>query len=240
MEDKPAEADFLKDTLLQMGYQVPAMATSLTEGLEYFDKYQPDISLVDIYLNGKPDGIVFGMTMNENKETKKPFLFLTGSADSTTFKLAKDTKPYNYIIKPFNKPELQYAIELALGRYQQETFQPREVTSPAPPSSPLFVKRANSLVSIKYEDIKYIEVEGKYSKLVCYNQKFVVQQTLGDLHNSLPPDMFRRIHRRYVINLKEITKIDTQTHEIFFKDGYTLFFSRRYLDEFMRVFTLIK
>ena len=240
MEDHLAEASFLKDTLIQMGYQVPAMATSLTQGLEFFDKYQPDISLVDIYLGGKPDGIVFGMTMNENRETKKPFLFLTGSADSTTFRLAKDTKPYNYLLKPFNKPELQYAIELALGRYQQESVQLPDVKAPSSSSSLLFVKRANNLVSIKYEDIKYIEVEGKYSKLVCYNQKFVVQQTLGELHSSLPPDMFSRVHRRYVINLKEITKIDTQTHEIFFKDGNTLFFSRRYLEEFMTVFTLIK
>jgi DNA-binding LytR/AlgR family response regulator len=48
------------------------------------------------------------------------------------------------------------------------------------------------------------------------------------------------VHRRYVINRKEITKIDTQSHEVFFKDGNTLFFSRRYLEDFMNSFTLIK
>lgn len=112
----------------------------------------------------------------------------------------------------------------------------------APNNSPesVFAKRGNTLVSVKYDDIKYIEVDGKYSKIMCYNQKFVVQQTLGDLQESLPTDRFFKIHRKYVINLKEITRIDTQTHEIFFKDGNTLFFSRRYLEVFFQLFKLIR
>ena len=236
IEDRPAEAAHLRETLLQLGYQVPATATSLSEGLDYYERYEPDISLVDIYMDGKPDGIVFGMNINEHQERKKPFLFLTSSADSSTFQIAKATRPANYLLKPFNKPELQYAIELALERHERQM--PPPVTKSN--ASILFVKRGNTLVSVNYEEIKYIEVEGKYSKLVCYNQKFVVQQTLADLHKSLPVDLFVRIHRRYVINLKEITKLDTQSHEIFFKDGNTLFFSRRYLDEFLKISTLIK
>lgn len=240
MEDQLEEAAYLKDTLVELGYQVPAVASSLTEALEYFALFQPDISLVDIYLDGKPDGIVFGMEMNAKVEAKKPFLFLTGAQDVTTFKLAKSSKPYNYLIKPFNKPELQYAIELALERYRSEINPFPVLPQPKPSPSSVFVKRGNTLVSLKYDDIKYVEVDGKYSKIICYDQKFIVQQPLYDLHTSLPCDQFLRVHRRYIINRKEILKIDTQTHEIFFKDGITLFFSRRYLEDFLEMFKLIK
>jgi len=240
MEDEAAEASYLKDTLLELGYQVPAIATSLSEGREYFSKYQPDISLLDIYLDGRPDGILFGMELSEHEEMKKPFLFLTGSADTTTFLLAKTAMPCNYLLKPFNKPELGYAIDLALERYIEKPVVPQVPLRPQAFSDSVFVKRGNTLVSIRYDDIKYIEVDGKYSKLVCYNQKFVVQQSLGELFTLLPSDQFFRIHRRYVINLKEIIKIDTQSHEIFFKDGITFFFSRRYLDEFLTIIELIK
>src|SRR3954468_22181501 len=89
MEDQPIEASYLKDTLTQLGYEVTAVARCLSEGLEYFYVHQPDISLVDVYLDGKPDGIVFGMEINTGQETKKPFLFLTGATDTSTFKLAK-------------------------------------------------------------------------------------------------------------------------------------------------------
>jgi len=201
--------------------------------------YQPDISLVDVYFDGKPDGIMFGMEISTRQEAKKPFLFLTGATDTSTFKLAKASCPYNYLIKPFNKPELQYAIDLAIERYQSE-ISSIPAASASVPSESVFVKRGNTLVSIQYNEIKYIEVDGKYSKIVCYNQKFVVQQPLGDLYANLPANHFFRIHRRYVINIKEIIKIDTQTHEIFFKDGNTLFFSRRHLDEFLTIFKLIK
>lgn len=240
MEDEAGEASYLKDTLLELGYQVPAIATSLSEGREYFSRYQPDISLLDIYLDGRPDGIMFGMELSKNEESKKPFLFLTGSADTSTFRLAKTAMPCNYLLKPFNKPELEYAIDLALEQYKEKPAAPLVPPRPQGLSDSVFVKRGNTLVSVRYDDIKYIEVDGKYSKLVCYNQKFVVQQPLGELFTSLPSDQFFRIHRRYVINLKEITKIDTQSHEIFFKDGNTLFFSRRYLDEFLNIFKLIK
>jgi DNA-binding LytR/AlgR family response regulator len=239
MEDHASEAMYLKDTLTQLGYHVPAIATSLSEGREYFSMYEPDITLVDIYLDGKPDGIVYGQEMSAREDTKKPFLFLTGATDSSTFKLARTTCPYNYLIKPFNKPELHYAIQLALERYKAE-FTPPRIEEKLGSSTSVFVKRGNTLVSTQYDDIKYIEVDGKYSKIVCYNQKFVVQQPLVDLHTTLPTDRFFRIHRRYVINLKEITKIDIQNHEIFFKDGNTLFFSRRYLEEFLNLIKLIK
>lgn len=239
MEDQPAEASYLNDALLELGYQVPAVATSLSEGLNYYSRYQPDISLVDIYLEGKPDGIVFGAEINAREE-KKPFLFLTGAMDASTFKLAKTSMPYQYLLKPFNKPELAYAIELTLLRHKTGAAATASPARPESPSPSVFVKRGNALVSVAYDEIKYVEVDGKYSKIVCYNQKFVVQQSLSDLHTVLPTSQFLRVHRRYVINLKEIVKIDTQSHEIFFKDGNTLFFSRRYLDEFLNVFTLIK
>ena len=238
IEDQDAEASFLKDTLLQMGYKVPAIAKTLSEGLEYFALHEPDISLIDIYLNGKPDGIVFGIQINEKISKRKPFLFLTNAMDSSTFKLAKSSMPYQYLLKPFNKPELQYAIELATDRYKNDVARPIENASAVP--RPLFVKRGNTLVKCQYDDIKYIEVEGKYSKIVCQNEKFLVQLPLKDFYNQLPPDQFFRIHRNYIINVKEVTKIDAQSNEVFFKDGKILSFSRRFIDEFLHIFRPLK
>jgi len=240
LEDRAMEASYLRDALVELGYQVPAIAPSLSKGLEYFSLYQPDISLVDIYLDGKPDGIAFGMEMNGKQNTKKPFVFLTGATETSTFKLAKAAKPYHYLVKPFNKPELQYAIELALERFETETPLPVNSNKACFSTDSVFVKRGNSLINVQYDDINYIEVEGKYSKIVCNNQKFVVQQSLGDLYISLPATQFFRVHRSYVINIKEVTRIDTQTHEIFFKNGNTLFFSRRNLEEFLHMSKLIK
>ncbi|MBE7171684.1 MAG: response regulator transcription factor [Williamsia sp.] len=240
LEDHAAEAAYLKDSLLQLGYEVPAVATSLSEGLDYFSLYQPDIALVDIYLNGKPDGVLFGKEISSKKEMKKPFLFVTSAIENDTFKLAKTANPYNYLIKPFNKPELQFSIELALERYQTEIAATEVSSKPSTFPESVFVKKGTTLVSVQFDDIKYIEVEGRYCKIFCSDQRFVVQQSLADLYGFLPPEQFVRIHRRYVINAKEIAEINTQTHEVFFRDGNTLFFSHRHFDEFISNFKLLK
>lgn len=241
VEDQDAEASHLKDSLLQLGFEVPAIAKNLSEGLEYFDKYTPDISLIDIYLNGRPDGIVFGLEINERMPVKKPFLFLTSAIDNSTFKLAKSTMPFNYLLKPFNKPELKYAIELANERFRNEgTKAVLSAKDVRLDSSFLFVKKGNTLVKFHYDDIRYIEVEGKYSKIVCEHEKFLVQQSLKELHTQLPSAQFHRMHRNYIVNVKEVTKLNAGTGEIYFKDGRTLIFSRRYMDEFLQNFKLFK
>jgi DNA-binding LytR/AlgR family response regulator len=240
LEDQESEAVHLQSRLLELGYQVPAVATSLAEGLAYLELYNPDICLVDVYLDGRPDGIVFGLKLNETREVRKPFLFLTSSVESSTFAMAKASRPSSFLIKPFNEPELDYAIELALDRSNRDLRMVSTGRQISPQQDSVFVKRGNSMIRIKYEDIHYIEVDGKYSKLVCNNQKFVVQQALGEVQASLPQEQFFRIHRKYVININLVEKIDVQTHEIFFKDGSTLFFSRRYLEEFISMSKCIR
>ncbi|MBW8682776.1 LytR/AlgR family response regulator transcription factor [Chitinophaga rhizophila] len=239
LEDSPAEADFLEGFLRQLGCADIRITTNLKDAVAAYDAALPDICLIDIYLADKPDGILFAETINEHREQKRPFIFLTSAADSTTFRLAKFTSPYNYLLKPYNPLELEYAIELALSKFRQESATP-PAQAVAPVSDTLFIKKGNLLQRIAFDDIRYIEVDGKYSKVVCAGEKFVIQQSLKDLHAQLPQVQFCRVHRNYIVNVKEVTKINTLNNEIFFRDGETLFFSRRYIDEFLQAFKIFK
>lgn len=239
LEDSPAEADFLESFLRQLGCTDIRITTVLKDAVAAYDEELPDICLIDIYLGDKPDGILFAETINEHREQKRPFIFLTSANDNTTFRLAKFTSPYNYLLKPYNPLELQYAIELALSKFKQETVAPPAQAIPQA-SDTLFIKKGNLLQRIAIDDIRYIEVDGKYSKVVCHTEKFVIQQSLKDLQVQLPALQFCRVHRNYIVNVKEVTKINVLNNEIFFRDGETLFFSRRYIDEFLQAFKIFK
>lgn len=239
LEDSPAEADFLESFLRQLGCTDIRITTVLKDAVAAYDEELPDICLIDIYLGDKPDGILFAETINEHREQKRPFIFLTSANDNTTFRLAKFTSPYNYLLKPYNPLELQYAIELALSKFKQETLAPLAQAIPQV-SDTLFIKKGNLLQRIAIDDIRYIEVDGKYSKVVCHTEKFVIQQSLKDLQVQLPAVQFCRVHRNYIVNVKEVTKINVVNNEIFFRDGETLFFSRRYIDEFLQAFKIFK
>lgn len=239
LEDSPDEADYLESFLRKLGCTDIRITTALNDAVAAYDAGLPDICLIDIYLGDKPDGILFAETINEHREQKRPFIFLTSANDSTTFRLAKFTSPYNYLLKPYNPLELQYAIELAISKFRQESaMQPAQALPQA--TETMFIKKGNLLQRIAFDDIRYIEVDGKYSKVVCHTEKFVIQQSLKDLQVQLPAVQFCRVHRNYIVNVKEVTRINVFNNEIFFKDGESLFFSRRFIDEFMQAFKIFK
>lgn len=241
LEDNPAEADFLGRFLRELGCKDIRITTVLNEAVAAYDAALPDICLIDIYLGDKPDGILFAETINEHREHKRPFIFLTSADDNTTFRLAKFTSPYNYLLKPYNPLELQYAIELALSKFRQEAAVPPAHAQTAPQTGDtLFIKKGNLLQRVAFDDIRYIEVDGKYSKVVCHTEKFVIQQSLKDMQVQLPATQFCRVHRNYIVNVKEVTKINVLNNEIFFKDGESLFFSRRYIDDFLQAYKIFK
>jgi len=90
IEDTPAQSDRLVNTLEENNFTVVGVAPSLTEALSLFygsDKI--DIVIIDIFLNGVPDGIAFAETINAVPNASKPFVFLTSSTDRQIFQRAK-------------------------------------------------------------------------------------------------------------------------------------------------------
>ena len=243
IEDNAQDAAEIQTLLVNSGYLVCGIAPELKQACEMADRLQPDLSLIDIFLNGKKDGIAFAQTIFNRKGGRHPFIFLTSAADRTTFESARLTEPFSYLLKPFNQLELQYAIELAIEKFAKEEdscFSTAEEASPLFINDVFFIKKGNILAKVLVNDIKYIEVDGKYCKLAYGNDKFVVQTSMKQLHDQLPAGQFIRVHRNFIANLNSIQKINLQDHEIVLQDGKSLSFSRRYIDDLMHHFNVLK
>ncbi len=230
VEDRPEEAAYLQQTLAEFEYDVIGISDSPEKAYDLCLEKRPHICVVDIYLNGKPDGVTFVQMLGDSN-LSIPIVFLTGSHDNITFYLAKTTNPHSYLLKPYNPLELQYAIELAMDKMKNPPIQE---------SDTLFIKRGTYMTKLDVRDIKYIEVDGKYSKITCAREKFLIQQPLKDLQRQLPATLFSRIHRNYIVNIAEVAKIDTLSNEVLFRDGSSLSFSRRYLDSLLDYFKVLK
>ena len=121
-----------------------------------------DIIILDIMIDGKPEGISLAKRINK-EQIDVPFLFLTSIQSKAIFEEAKFTNPFSYLLKPYNKLELLYALELAIEtHYKQEnaiSFNSKNaVLSP----DFLFVKKNKSVVKVEVAFINYIEVQEKY------------------------------------------------------------------------------
>ncbi|MGN7824008.1 response regulator transcription factor [Chitinophaga varians] len=242
IEDDRQDACLLEGMLLDHGYEVGGIANSLQEALRLFHAIQPDLVIIDIFLQGRKDGITFATQISDDDDTRKPFIFLTSAADRNTFEAARLTAPFSYLLKPFNELELQYAIELAVEKFAGAPagMFAMEEKSTVMLQDIFFIKRGNMLAKISLDDILYIEVEGKYSKIVCSREKYLVQQPLKLILGRLPAIRFVRVHRNYIVNIREVAKVNLTDNEIVLEDGRSVLFSRRYFDDFMRAFDVLR
>ena len=243
VEDDPQQAALLQDMLLEQDYEITGIAGTLPEALKLFYTQPPDLVIIDVYLHGKRDGITFATQINESGDMQKPFIFLTSAADRTTFEAARLTTPFSYLLKPFNELELQYAMELAIER--SAGADTGQFTATTEKNTVLihdffFVKNGNTLAKIMLDDILYIEVEGKYCKIVAGKEKYLVQQPLKLLLERLPEQQFIRVHRNFMVNIRSVMKLNLQENEIVLSGGQSILYSRRYLDSFLHLFDVLK
>lgn len=71
-----------------------------------------------------------------------------------------------------------------------------------------YTKVGNKLRRIELDEIRYIQVEGKYSAIQLESRQYHVKASLKDLLLILASDQFVRVSRNFVVNLKHIDHID--------------------------------
>lgn len=120
IEDESIVARDILSTLKELGYQTSDVFTSGEEAIKNVSKVCPDLILMDIKLKGKLDGIQTGEQIY--KKFRIPIIYLTGHADDSLFSRTKYSRPYGYIVKPFDPSALQTTIEIGLYKHEFENL----------------------------------------------------------------------------------------------------------------------
>ena len=231
IEDTPEQSDALSKVLLANNYTIVGIARSYTDALKLFYEQPIDIIVIDVFLDGKPDGITFAETINIIPNASKPFVFLTSSQDRKIFDRAKLTKPFSFLMKPFNELEILYALEMAVEKfYEQNNVFLSEDQDTVISSDFLFVKKKNSLKKVAINDILYIEVEDRYCNIITEKEKFVILISLTKISALLDANRFIRTHRNFMVNSTKIEEIILADNLIILKGGYKVTLSNSYKD----------
>jgi len=118
IEDDPLIALDLKSSLSEFGHEIIRTIDNGEEAISKIPSLNPDFVLMDINIKGKLDGIDTASKLNQLGNY--PIVFLTGDKDEETLQRAKLTKPYGYLIKPFDANELHSTVELTLYKSRQD------------------------------------------------------------------------------------------------------------------------
>ncbi len=118
VEDEWIVADQICRNLQKLGYEVPPPLSSGTEAIRRIEEEKPDLVIMDIVLQGEMDGIETANQITEKFDI--PVIYLTAYTCQDLIERAKLTKPFSYLVKPFEDSELQCNIEIALHKHQAD------------------------------------------------------------------------------------------------------------------------
>ncbi len=163
-----------------------------------------DLIFVDINM---PD--LTGTEFVRSLTTQRPMIIFTTAYSEFAvegFKL----DAVDYLLKPFSFADFNRSANKALSLYEliKGNSNPPSSESEADPSDNEHISiRADHKVSlIKVKDIIYIESSGEYVRLhLADGSRIMTLFRIKNIETTLPSDMFMRVHRSYIVNLKCVT-----------------------------------
>ena len=119
----------------------------------------------------------------------------------------------DYLLKPFGLDDLRRAANKVKKQYELLNMTPTPPL-PADDDAPkagdgvLFLKTEHRVVRVDIDKIKYIEGMSEYLKIHLEDSRpLVVLLSMKKIEERLPAN-FMRIHRSYIINLKQIREVN--------------------------------
>lgn len=218
IEDEPLSVAELRNSLAEVApnIEVVATAASVAEAADVVGRVGHDLIFMDIHLG---DGS--GFDLFRRAEIRVPVIFIT-AYDTYALK-AFENKGIDYLLKPFGREDLRRAIDkLGLltgakaGAAPQEP-QNRQGAQGARPETDLpeiayqerfLVQIGTRMRSVTLAEIAYFMADGKYLHLITHDAKdYILDRTLSDVSEKLPPKLFFRINRRFVIAFEAIREM---------------------------------
>lgn len=232
VEDELIVAKDIANYLEEMGCEVCGLLMEGEQVLPFLEKEIPDIILMDIMLKGQLDGI--GTVHLIKKHYDLSIIYLTANTDDRSFELAKATRPFAFVEKPFKKKVLKRTVELLIEQIttEKDTDEDSFILKDR-----IFVREKNNvMVKIDLQDIAYIEADRAYSTIHTTDKQYVITSSLSALEQKLPNPFLMRVHRSYLVNLRQIDSIEESTITIGTK---RITVSRSYWKDFLNKVNII-
>jgi two-component system LytT family response regulator len=227
VDDEPNAVDLLEILIYQnTKWQLLGKCYDALEAITFLKENKPDFVFLDINMPQLTGMELAGLL---SKDTKIVFTtaYSEYAAESYTF------QTIDYLLKPITLKRFLAAMQKI-----EEYFSNHETngkTSHADGAAYFFVKSGKVLRKILLEDIQYFEGEKEYVRLVTPAEQLLIYRRLKDIEEQLSPP-FVRVHNSYIVNTKQINKI--QDNHIYiankqipisekFKDGFMAVIQQR-------------
>ena len=207
VDDEPLARDVLREMLAaHADVEIVAECANGFEAVKAVSELKPDLLVLDIQMP-KLDG--FDVLELVGREI--PVIFAT-AYDEFAIK-AFEVHAVDYLLKPFGPERLGEALTRARARVaskERPAVEPllAAARSDRSPLQRILIRNRADVHVIPVAKIDYLEAQDDYVGVHAAGKTYLKEQTLSELETLLDTSAFVRIHRRYILNLSRLSKLE--------------------------------
>ncbi len=208
IDDEPLARSIVQEFLLQHhDIEVAAQCGDGFEGVKAIHQLKPDLVFLDIQMPK-----INGFEMLELLD-HQPAIIFTTAFDEYAIK-AFEANAIDYLLKPYGQDRFNIAIEkwktkpdVGNRNREMETLleNPNLFTEE---KNRIVIKNGSDIRIVPTADIHYIEAFDDYIKIFTKDTYFLKKKTMNYYESVLNENDFFRTHRSFIVNLKELTRIE--------------------------------
>lgn len=207
IDDEPLARLVIQEYLMDHAeFEVVAECNDGFEGIKAIAQFQPDLIFLDIQMPK-----INGFEMLEIL-TDTPAVIFTTAFDEFALK-AFEANALDYLLKPFS-PE---RFKVALAKWNNSKLTAAKVyeniteqfTAQSDEHKRIVIKDGVEIIIIPTQEIELLEAYDDYVKIHHNGRVHLKKKTMNYFERALDSKQFVRIHRSFMININELTKIES-------------------------------
>jgi len=197
IDDEPLALDVLETYIEQMpALNLVRRCVNAFEANEALSECQIDLMFLDIQMP-QLTGTDFIKTLSD-----PPLVIFTTAFPNYAIE-GFELDAIDYLLKPISLDRFMKASNKAIDQIKMRGSQ----QVPQDGADFIFVKADKKYIKLKYKDILYIEGLKDYVIIKTDTGRVITLQTMKSLEEKLPQQIFKRIHRSFILNLDKIKAV---------------------------------
>jgi len=184
-------------------------------GAREIKEKHPDLIFLDIQMP-KLTGFELLEVLDE-----RPEVIFTTAFDQYAIR-AFELNAVDYLLKPFSKARFDDALSKAVNRIGKVTEEPAKIEKLVTAATEaegyltrIVFRKGAGIKIIPLNLISYLAAEDDYVMIYYSEGKALKPKTMKYYEDHLPPSLFMRVHRSYMVNIEHITRLEPYS-----KDNY--------------------
>jgi DNA-binding LytR/AlgR family response regulator len=231
VDDEPIARQYLSDYVAKMPQlELLAVFSNAKDAWEIIETGGAELVFLDIQMPGLT-GIEFIRTLQ-----KKPAVILTTAYSEYALE-GYELDVRDYLLKPISFERFARAVNKVADQLSMQADSNSSGSSPSDENETItrdfiFVKSGYKSVKLNISDILYVEGMKEYVLIHTKDKKFAKLDRMKNMENLLKRQGFIRVHKSYLVSVKDIESVFGNTLEI---NGKQLPVGRSYKDEINKI-----